>query len=112
VRITVVPPDGGSVDVAAQQCRQLVQPLLQEHVTEADLQRKKLLAAVALVQAARSNAGMADLLSSYQSDFGSWKAVLQELKAIQSLTQDDLQSAAQQVFQEDNSFEALVPRMI
>jgi predicted Zn-dependent peptidase len=65
---------------------------------------------VALAQAARSNSNMADLLSSYQSTFGDWRNVIKELRSIQNITADELQAAAQDVFVDNNSFEALVPR--
>jgi predicted Zn-dependent peptidase len=53
---------------------------------------------------------MADILSSYQSRFGSWQAVFTQLESIQGLSREDLQSAAKEVFTYENSFEALMPR--
>lgn len=65
---------------------------------------------IGVAQAARSNASWANVLATYQSSYGSWQAVLDQLKNIRGLTKADLQNAAQQVFLDDNSFEGLMPR--
>ena len=46
VRVSAIPSDGGSVEAAVRQCRQVVEPLLQDRVTEKELQRTRLQAQV------------------------------------------------------------------
>ena len=65
---------------------------------------------VALAQTARSNGAMAELLASYEATFGTWRAMLTQLQAIQALQPDHIQTAAQQVLRNDNCFVGLMPR--
>ena len=95
-----VPPGGPAADERA--CRALARRmqdeadrLASEGVTEAELARVKRGAAVGLLGATQSNAGLAGALAAYEATApGGWRALLGELGELEALNREQVREAA------------------
>jgi predicted Zn-dependent peptidase len=99
-----VAPEGQAADEKA--CRRLAKRmqdeadrLVESGVTEAELARVKRGAAVGLLSATQSNAGLAGALAAYEATTpGGWRALLVELGELEALTREQVRVAAERTF--------------
>jgi predicted Zn-dependent peptidase len=99
-----VPPEGQAADEKA--CRRLAKRmqdeadrLVEAGITEAELARVKRGAAVGLLSATQSNAGLAGALAAYEATTpGGWRALLVELGELEALTREQVRVAAERTF--------------
>ncbi|MEL6551911.1 MAG: insulinase family protein, partial [Cyanobacteria bacterium J06621_11] len=73
-----------------------------EPVDTKTLERVKTQARAGLLGQLDSNRGMASLLTEYEAKTGDWRNVFKELQAIESVSADDVQRVASEVFQPTN----------
>ncbi|MEM9948654.1 MAG: pitrilysin family protein [Cyanobacteria bacterium P01_D01_bin.36] len=76
--------------------------LKQEPVDEKTLERVKTQARSGLLSQLDSNRGMASLLTEYEAKTGDWRNVFQELQLIESVSAEDVQRVANEVFRTEN----------
>ena len=76
----------------------LLTQLKQEPVTSEELERVKTQARASMLRSLDSNSGMASLLTEYQAKTNDWRNVFEDLKAIGSVTAEDVQRVAQETF--------------
>ncbi|CAL8468516.1 g8056 [Coccomyxa elongata] len=76
--------------------------------TQRELLRIKKAAKVTLVDALRSNSGMASALAAYHVLTGSWQSLLKESAIVEQLTPEDVRAVAARTFTQDNCFKGLV----
>lgn len=76
--------------------------LINEPVTEAELDRVKTQARAGLLRQLSSNGGMAALLAEYEAKTGSWRNIFSELAAIEAVTAADVQRVAAATFRPEN----------
>jgi predicted Zn-dependent peptidase len=88
-------------DIAPAFAAQLDQ-LINEPVTEAELDRVKTQARAGLLRQLSSNSGMAALLAEYETKTGSWRNIFSELQAIEAVTAADVQRVAAATFRPEN----------
>ncbi|MGD1906500.1 MAG: M16 family metallopeptidase [Leptolyngbyaceae cyanobacterium] len=94
-------PESTTEDIAALM-RQELDQLINQSVSEPELERVKTQARASLLSRLASNSGMASLLAEYQAKTGSWQNVFSELATIESVTAADIQRVAQATFQPQN----------
>jgi predicted Zn-dependent peptidase len=93
---------GNTPDDIANLFTQELQRLQQEPVSQAELDRVKTQARAGLLRSLDSNSGMAALLAEYEAKTGSWRNVFKDLEAIDTVTAEDVQRVAQDLFRESN----------
>jgi predicted Zn-dependent peptidase len=76
--------------------------LQKEKVEDAALARVKTRTRAGLIRQLADNAGLAQLLSSYYSNFGDWRKLFTSLDEIDHVTADDVQRVARQYFTTEN----------
>jgi predicted Zn-dependent peptidase len=79
-----------------------IEKIIQEGVTEEELEGVKARAKAGLVAAIDSNMGMADMLASYQNLRGDWRYLFRELDEIDKVTSEDIQRVAKKTFVRSN----------
>ncbi|MBE7380508.1 MAG: insulinase family protein [Leptolyngbya sp. SIO1E4] len=93
---------GYTPDDIALPMHQQLDRLVNEPVSEEELERVKTQARAALLRRLDSNAGMAALLAEYEAKTGSWRNVFTQLETIESVTLADIQRVAQATFRSEN----------
>ncbi len=88
--------------------RRQLDVLLQEGPTEAELARVKKGTRATLLSVLQSNSSMASALASYHIAHGSYRALGQELQALQDLRTEDVLGVARRVLAPSNCFTGYV----
>jgi len=109
-----VPAEGAAADEAA--CWRLARLMQDEAdrlaasgVTEAELARVKRGAAVGLLSATQSNAGLAGALAAYEATVpGGWRGLLRELGELEALSGEQVRAAAERTFDQRGRFVGLM----
>jgi len=73
-----------------------------EPVTDEELNKVKTQAKAALIYQLDNNMGIAQMLANYQVKRGDWRAVFEEVKAIEAVTADDIMRVANTYLRSDN----------
>eukprot|EP00803_Ostreobium_quekettii_P003249 evm.model.scf_709EXC.7 EVM.evm.TU.scf_709EXC.7 scf_709EXC:50963-59351(+) len=103
-----IPGRGRSVDDVAQDLKAQLSRIADSGVTRQELQRVKKSLRFDLFQLARSNSSLAASLCVYSTLQGSWRSMLEELDAMETVTGAQIQEVAAQTFREDNCFSGFV----
>lgn len=93
---------GHTVNEMAERMDILLTQLKEQPVTPKELERVKTQARASMLRSLDSNSGMASLLTEYEAKTGNWRNVFEELKAIETVTAEDVQRVAQQTFIPNN----------
>jgi predicted Zn-dependent peptidase len=91
-----------TVDEVADALNTEIERLKTEPITPDELDRVKTQARAGLLRTLSSNQGMASLLPEYEAKTGSWRNLFDQLKAIDTVTIDDIQRVAQTTFRPEN----------
>ncbi|WP_081972620.1 M16 family metallopeptidase [Leptolyngbya sp. KIOST-1] len=81
---------------------QELERLQQELVSPEELDRVTTQARADLLRRLASNSGMASLLAEYQAKTGDWRNIFDNLRAIETVSADDIQRVAQTLFRPEN----------
>ncbi|AEU35707.1 M16 family metallopeptidase [Granulicella mallensis] len=77
-------------------------------VSDAELERFKTRARADLLRGLGDNAGLASQLAQYQTSFGDWRVMFQELAKIDAVTKADIRRVANKTFVENNRTSARI----
>jgi len=72
-------------------------------VTDEELQKVKTQAKAELIYAMDNNMGIAQILANYHVKRGNWKALFEDVDAIEHVTAADIQRVAKEYLQKNNS---------
>lgn len=75
-----------------------IEDIKKNGVTEHELEQYKNASAAGFVRSLQSNKSLANILSFYETFFGSWDKMLEQEKALQELTTEDIRRVAQKYF--------------
>ena len=76
--------------------------LKEQEVTDEELARFKTRAKAGLLRSLRSNQGLANNLSNYQTAFGDWREVFRYIDRLDAVTKEDIRRVANDTFQASN----------
>ncbi|MGK7889060.1 MAG: M16 family metallopeptidase [Leptolyngbyaceae cyanobacterium] len=93
---------GHSLEEAQEAIATELEKLRTEPVSQAELDRVKTQTRAGLLTRLASNQGMASLLPEYEAKTGSWRNLFEDLKAIESITADDVMRVAQTTLRSEN----------
>jgi predicted Zn-dependent peptidase len=85
-----------------------IERLQAEQVTDEELTRFKTRAKATLLRSMRSNQGLANNLSDYQTIFGDWRELFRYIDRLDKVTKDDIQRVAKETFQPTNRTVAMI----
>ena len=91
-----VPAVGRAVIESEKACEEIVERLKAEKVDQETLQRIKTEIRASLIRGLASNAGMAEQLTYYYTNYGDWRKLFTGIEDINKVTADDVQRVARQ----------------
>jgi predicted Zn-dependent peptidase len=91
-----VPAVGRTVIESEKACDGIIERLKAEKVDEETLQRIKTEIRASLIRGLASNAGMAEQLTYYYTNYGDWRKLFTGIEDINKVTADDVQRVARQ----------------
>lgn len=96
--VFLVPNAGKTTADCEKAAYEILDRLKKEKVTDEQLNRVKTQLRASLIRGLGSNSGMAQQLATTKALFGDWRMLFKQLDAIQKITADDVQRAAQKYF--------------
>ena len=93
----LVPNRGHTVEENEKDCYQIIEHLKTDKVDDETLHRIKTKMRAALIRSLDSNAGMAQVLTSYYVNYGDWRKLFTSIDDIDKVTADDVQRVAARV---------------
>ena len=103
-----LPLQGHTAEDMAPAIHKELDRLKTEDVTDAELARFKASARSALLRTLDDNAGLANQLADYQTRYGDWREMFNELQRIDAVTKADIRRVAQQTFVASNRTSARI----
>jgi predicted Zn-dependent peptidase len=103
----LVPSQGHTAQENEKELDAVIAAFKNTKVDEATLARTKTKTRAGLIRQLDSNSGLAQLLSSFQANFGDWRKLFTSLDDIDKVTADDVQRVARQYLTPDNRTIAL-----
>jgi predicted Zn-dependent peptidase len=100
--IYVIPNQGVDMDTVEETLREEVQKIVDEGVTEEELNRVRTNARAGLVRTLTSNSGIAQTLASAHINGGDWRTAFTNLDRLSEVTVDDIQRVAEQYLKKNN----------
>jgi predicted Zn-dependent peptidase len=94
----LVPNAGKTTEDCEKAAYKILDRLKTEKVTDEQLNRVKTQLRASLIRGLGSNSGMAQQLATTKALFGDWRMLFKQLDAIQNITAEDVQRAAQKYF--------------
>ena len=98
----VVPARGISADDVQAALREEIERLKNEDVSDEEMKRFKTRAKASLLRSLRSNQGLANTFSDYQTIFGDWREVFRYIDKLDAVTKADIRRVAQETFKASN----------
>lgn len=98
----VVPNQGVDMEDVEQTLREEFQRIIDEGVTEDELNRVRTNRRASLVRSLTSNSGIAQTLASAHVDGGNWKTAFTDLERLEEVTVDDIQRVAETYIKKSN----------
>jgi len=106
----VYPSQGHTAEENEKELDAVIESFKNTKVDEATLARTRTKTRTGLIRQLDSNAGLAQLLSVYQANFGDWRKLFTAIDDIDKVTADDVQRVARQYLTPDNRTVALTYR--
>jgi predicted Zn-dependent peptidase len=106
----LVPGQGHTATENEKELDAVIDSFKNTKVDEATLARTKIKTRAGLIRQLDSNEGLAQLLSSYQANYGDWRKLFTSIDDIDKVTADDVQRVARQYLTPDNRTIALTYR--
>lgn len=103
-----MPAPGHTNEELAKALQEEIDKLINEPVSEAELNGVKNRAEASLLRALESNQGWASALGQYQGQTGDWRNLFRELQRIRAVTAEDIQRVSSQTFKTTNRTEAYI----
>jgi predicted Zn-dependent peptidase len=103
----LVPGQGHTAEENQKELDVVIEAFKNTKVDDATLARTKTKTRAGLIRQLDSNSGLAQLLSSYQANFGDWRKLFTSLDDIDKVTADDVQRVARQYLTPENRTIAL-----
>ncbi|MDD4455591.1 MAG: pitrilysin family protein, partial [Candidatus Methanomethylophilaceae archaeon] len=103
-----MPAPGHTNEELAKALQEEIDKLINEPVSEAELNGVKNRAEASLLRALESNQGWASALGQYQGQTGDWRNLFRELQRIRAVTAEDIQRVSAQTFKTTNRTEAYI----
>jgi predicted Zn-dependent peptidase len=103
----LVPSQGHTSEENEKELDTVIADFKNTKVDDATLARTKTKTRAGLIRQLDSNSGLAQLLSSYQANFGDWRKLFTSIEDIDKVTADDVQRVARQYLTPENRTIAL-----
>jgi predicted Zn-dependent peptidase len=103
-----VPLPGHTPDELRAAIRKELDRLKTEEISDAELQRFKTRTKADLLRGLASNEGLAQQLAEYQTRFGDWRELFQQLQRVDAVTKADVKRVANKAFIETNRTSARI----
>ncbi len=100
--IIVIPNQGVELEEVESTIREELQKIIEEGVTEEELNRVKTNARANLVRSMTSNSGIAQTLAFAHVNGGDWRTVFTNLERLNEVTVDDIQRVAETYFRKNS----------